>query len=248
MVVRDANNMRGSLGWGVAAAVVAGAVAGWMLYVWPAVKERNALRVSMAELEQTKRHQAHTIAKLEAELLDIKTSTAELSADKAIAEQALAAMRRTQEELKERLKEEVNKGNVLIEEMQGEIVVDLIDKVVFDSGQAELNDKGKEVLREVGETLKKVPDKIIQIAGHTDNDGISKNLIEQFPTNWELSTARATNVVRFLQEEVKVPGKRLAAVGFAEYQPIGNNRTKAGKRKNRRIEVRLIPALEKRER
>lgn len=97
--------------------------------------------------------------------------------------------------------------------------MDLIDKIVFDSGEAELNDAGKEVLRQVGETLAKVPDEIIQVTGHTDNKPISRKLAERFPTNWELSVARATNVVRFLQEEVKIPGDRLVAAGMAEYRP-----------------------------
>jgi len=123
-------------------------------------------------------------------------------------------------------------------------VVDLIDKIVFDSGEAELNDAGKEVLRQVGETLAKVPDEILQVTGHTDNKPISRKLAERFPTNWELSVARATNVVRFLQEEVKIPGDRLVAAGMAEYRPVATNRTATGRRRNRRIEVRLLPRHE----
>jgi chemotaxis protein MotB len=199
-----------------------------------ALADVEALTAARDELDA-----AHDV--LEGRVASLELEKAELATEKAIAEQAMEAMRHTQTELEEQLAEEVKKGNVSITESHGELVVDLIDKIVFDSGESELNDRGKEVLRQVGETLKKVPDKVILITGHTDNLPMSEKLIEQFPTNWELSTARATNVVRFLQDEIKVPGKRLGIAGFGEFRPISNNRTKAGRRRNRRIEVRLLP-------
>jgi chemotaxis protein MotB len=79
-------------------------------------------------------------------------------------------------------------------------------------------------------------------SGHTDGTRIvSSTTQEKFPTNWELSTARATNVVRFLQEQGKVPGAELVAVGFAEFRPVASNASAEGRRKNRRIEIVLVP-------
>jgi len=86
-------------------------------------------------------------------------------------------------------------------------------------------------------------DKQIQVSGHTDRLPISEKLAPQFPSNWELSTARAINVVRFLSEKANVPPQRLVASGYGEYHPIANNKTAAGRAKNRRIEILLTPSL-----
>jgi chemotaxis protein MotB len=178
---------------------------------------------------------------LRGQLEALEADRAQLAEQAREKEEALEAMRRAQDELQERLQAEVARGSVLISQQRGELVVDLIDQIVFDSGEADVNEAGRAVLRQVGETLAKVPDKIIQVSGHTDRLPIGGKLAEQFPTNWELSVARATNVVRFLQEEVELPGDRLVAAGLAEHRPIANNKTPAGRRKNRRIEVRLLP-------
>jgi chemotaxis protein MotB len=70
---------------------------------------------------------------------------------------------------------------------------------------------------------------------------VTPGLRERYPTNWELSAARATNVVRHLQEKARLPGERLVASGFAQYRPAASNRSQAGRRQNRRIEIVLVP-------
>jgi chemotaxis protein MotB len=69
---------------------------------------------------------------------------------------------------------------------------------------------------------------------------VSPTVLEHFPTNWELSTARATNVVRFLETEGGIPGDQLVAAGFASYRPAASNQSEAGRRRNRRIEMILF--------
>jgi chemotaxis protein MotB len=118
--------------------------------------------------------------------------------------------------------------------------VDLVDKILFDSGSAELSARGKEVLARMGAVLGKVDDKQVQVSGHTDNVPIA----EKFPSNWELSVTRAVNVVRFLSETAKVPPKRLMAAGFGSHQPVASNGSPAGRARNRRIEILLIPLLQ----
>jgi chemotaxis protein MotB len=86
-------------------------------------------------------------------------------------------------------------------------------------------------------------DKQIQVSGHTDSNPISDKLTQQFPTNWELSVARAVNVVRFLQEKANVPPKNLTATGYGQYHPIASNKSNAGRARNRRIEILLTPSL-----
>jgi chemotaxis protein MotB len=116
--------------------------------------------------------------------------------------------------------------------------------VLFDSGEAEISPRGQEILMRVGQVLSKIDDKQIQVSGHTDDAAISDKLVAKFPTNWELSSARAVNVVRFLNEEAKVPGRRLVASGYGPFHPISSNATPQGRARNRRIEILLTPVIE----
>jgi len=224
--------------WLVAVVVATGGITAFYSVRADLGEERTAHAATLETLD-TSRHEVET---LQAKIAFLEAERAILAEEARRKAEALAAMEKTQEELRQRLQEEVSKGSVLISDQHGELVVDLLDKVVFDSGEAELNERGKAVLRQVGETLARVPDKVIQVTGHTDDLNISRRLVKRFPTNWELSTARATNVVRYLQDVVGVPGEKLIAAGMAEYRPIARNTTKAGRSRNRRIEVRLLPA------
>jgi chemotaxis protein MotB len=120
----------------------------------------------------------------------------------------------------------------------------MVDEILFDSGQATLKPAGVEVLHRVGAVLKKAENRLIIVQGHTDNVPIVGRLAERFPTNWELSAARAVNVVRFLQEEVGLDPTWLSASSFSEYQPRSDNSTEEGRQKNRRIEILLSPLPE----
>ena len=96
------------------------------------------------------------------------------------------------------------------------------------------------MLDRVAEILRKITDRQIKVEGHTDNVPIGPAIIDRFPTNWELSTARATTVVRHLQER-GLDSKLLSAEGYSEYRPVASNETEEGRAKNRRIEIVLIP-------
>ncbi len=137
------------------------------------------------------------------------------------------------------LTEEVKKGELQVRQYKNMLTVDVAEQLFFDSGRANLKDTGKEVLKKVGAALKGYEDKVIRIVGHTDNVPISKAAQKVFPSNWELSVARATTVVRYLQE-VGIPPERMIASGRAEYQPIAENDTPDGRKKNRRIEITLV--------
>jgi len=115
-------------------------------------------------------------------------------------------------------------------------------EVLFASGEAELGQAGKEQLAALARTLldiaERIPDElnwVLRVDGHTDKLPIST---EKFPSNWELSTARAISVTRFLQQQ-GIPPERLAATGFAEYQPLDESNTPEAFRRNRRIELKL---------
>lgn len=137
------------------------------------------------------------------------------------------------------LTEEVKKGELQVRQYKDMLTVDVAEQLFFDSGRANLKDTGKSVLKKVGEALKGYDDKVVRIVGHTDNVPITKSLQKVFPSNWELSVARATTVVRYLQD-VGIPPERMVASGRAEYQPIAENDNAEGRKKNRRIEITLI--------
>ncbi len=137
------------------------------------------------------------------------------------------------------LSKEVEKGQLQVRQYKDMLTVDLAEQIFFDSGRATLKAGGKEVLKKVGAALKGYQDKIIRVVGYTDNVPVAKSLQGKFPTNWELSVARATNVVRFLQD-VGVPPERMVASGRGEYDPVASNDTPEGRQKNRRIEIMLI--------
>jgi chemotaxis protein MotB len=140
------------------------------------------------------------------------------------------------------LKSEIEKQQIKISEKDGKISLTFVDKILFPSGFAGLTPEGLAVMDRVGKILKEANDKTIRVEGHTDNQKIT-GLKHVYPTNWELSTARATTVVRFLQENSGVPPERLEAVGYSEYRPVADNATPEGRSQNRRIEIVLAPVV-----
>lgn len=160
-------------------------------------------------------------------------------------EEELARLTATSRSLEDKLAAEIKRGDVKVTQSEGRIQVDLLDKVLFDSAQAEVSPRGEEVLTRLGGILQGIEDRQIQISGHTDDAPITlPDLKAKFATNWELSTARAVNVVRFLSEKAQVKPGRLVAAGYGPYRPIATNATPKGRAANRRIEVLLLPPLE----
>jgi len=155
-------------------------------------------------------------------------------------EAELASMKKAQDELMQEMKSEVAKGQVTITELKGKLTVDVVDEILFDSGKAEKKPEGLAVLQRVIDILKHVKDKTIRIEGHTDNVPIGGALAKKYPTNWELSAARAINITRHL-EEVGVNPAVLSAAAYGQYKPIADNGTPEGRAKNRRIAIILLP-------
>jgi chemotaxis protein MotB len=202
-----------------------------------AQEKLGQLRASRAELEQR-------LERLETEKSDLLSLKNELSRDVRAKDEELAKLKGTFDELKEKMKAEIAKGEIRLSQAGGRLKVDMVDKMLFESAEADITKRGEEVLARVGAVLVRIEDKQIQVSGHTDDAPISSRLVEKFPTNWELSTARATNVVRFLQEKAGLQARRLVAAGYGPYHPIASNATASGRGRNRRIEILLTPALE----
>src|SRR5512138_13200 len=167
----------------------------------------------------------------------------ELSLQVQAKDEEIQKLQGTYNELEAKMKEEIAKGDVFLSQSGGRIKVDLVDKILFGEGDASISPKGENVLLRVGGVLASVADKKIQVSGHTDDLNISERLVGKYPTNWELAAARATNVVRFLEEKANVPGRRLVAAAYGPWEPISANRTATGRARNRRIEIVLTPQL-----
>ncbi|MBN2804541.1 MAG: OmpA family protein [Deltaproteobacteria bacterium] len=140
----------------------------------------------------------------------------------------------------EKFKDLVNSGKLKIKIVNGQMVVQMASNILFETGKADLSDEGKEALLSLASILQTIKDRKFQIAGHTDNVPISSR---KFPSNWELSSARAVTVVKFMQENGVNP-VNISAAGFAEYQPTASNDDEEGKAANRRIEITLLPNLD----
>ncbi len=177
---------------------------------------------------------------LQAKVSELQARINELSQKAEKAEQ-LEKTTQTYQDLAKKLEKEIQEGQVQITEMKNRLTMTMVDKILFPSGSAQISKDGKRVLDKVVTILKDVKDKRIQVEGHTDNVRIVSSLVKKYPTNWELSTARATEVVRYLQESGDIDPKLLSATGYSEYQPVASNDTEEGKHKNRRIEIVLLP-------
>ena len=147
----------------------------------------------------------------------------------------------TKKTIQTSLKDQIAAQEVEVIEAENKLKVIFVDKILFDSGSAEINPKGKELLRVLVKSLKEIKNQNIMIEGHTDNVSLTKYLIKRFPSNWELSTARASAVVHFFQEERGIDPQRLSARGYSFYRPVAPNDTEEGRRQNRRIEIVLGP-------
>lgn len=196
----------------------------------------DPVAVARAEAAQHKQAASDATARalaLEAELASVRTEAAALAAEK----QQLAAKVAESAALEKKLAAAVGDGGSVTRDGE-EIRLELVDKVLFKLGEAELTPRGEFVLYNVGEALQGVPDKQIWVQGHTDDTPIkpAKGVVPRFASNWELSAARALTVVHYLEEEARLDPRRLAAVAFGQHRPA--SRVKA---KNRRIEIVLYP-------
>ncbi len=194
------------------------------------------LQAKTDDLSRSVAESRKKIADLEAENTKLKGNLDQLKQKSQEAE----AQSNTYKDLLQEMKEEVAKGEITITELKGKLTMDVVDKILFASGEAKVKKEGLAVLKRVVDILKDVKDKNIRIEGHTDNVPIASGLAKIYPTNWELSAARALNVAKYLQEQGINP-KLISATAYGEYQPLADNSTPEGRAKNRRIAIILLP-------
>ena len=228
------NNSR--LGW-----IVAGILALLLavsLWFWSASRvdhrEMDDLR---AKLEETSTNLSNAQAenqKNQDQITALQSQVAELEKEKEkVAQQAKG--------LEGELRADLESKDVTISKLQGKLTVNILDRVLFDSGEAVLQPAGQAVMQKIGAILAKHPEIKIHVIGHTDNVPIRPGSRGRFTSNWELSTERALAAVHSLTEQAGVDPHRVGAVGYGEYRPIADNATAEGRAKNRRIAITILP-------
>jgi chemotaxis protein MotB len=200
-----------------------------------ALKDRaHANEASLATKEAELKAAQARAAELQALVDELSTSKKKLEAARAELEKKSSEY----EKLAGSLRGEIEAGRVELTELRGKMTVKMKDKILFSSGSATVGKDGLAALHAVADALREVQGKTIRVEGHTDDVPTGGGA---FPTNWELSAARALAVVRVLQDRGVDP-TRLAAAGYGEWQPVALNDTPEGRSQNRRIEIVLAPS------
>ncbi len=176
----------------------------------------------------------------------VKGYTGEINAMEAALAEAAAREARAAKRLAEynsmlkQLKSMIDSGKLKVRIVRNKMVIELPEAVLFASGSAKLKTEGVRVLAELGPVLASIKGRDFQVGGHTDNKPIRT---KRFPSNWELSGARALDVGKLLVE-YGVPATRLSAAAYGDTQPVADNDTPEGRALNRRIEIALQPNLD----
>ncbi len=197
-------------------------------------KDIKQLQTQNAYLKKINQQQQKNIMTLKLEL-EKRRSVIQLQG------QVIQLLDDTKKTIETSLKDQIAAQQIEIVEIDDKLKVIFVDKILFDSGSVEINPKGKELLLIVAGSLKENKDQNIVVEGHTDDVPLSAALRKRFPSNWELSTARAAAVARFLQVEGGIRPERLSARGYSFYRPVTSNETEEGRHQNRRIEIILGP-------
>jgi len=212
------------------------------------VELETSSNATQAQLEEDKKGLQGQIDKLQSEnkglLESIEGLKLELKQEKMAVQQKqekISEIDRIRQEIETSLKKQILQKDIKIEEFEGKLKVTFVDKILFDSGSVMIKQIGQEVLLRLADSFRDNEAQNLVIEGHTDDVQIGSVLQERFPTNWELSTARATAVVRFFQEKGDIEPERLTASGFSFYRPVDSNETEEGRKQNRRIEIILVP-------
>lgn len=213
-------------------------------------RERTALETRLSDLETRNTELIDRLAALGQDVESLRTERTTLETNLTETQRALEELREreaqqqarlaTFRQMLERFRAMMESGRLRVRVVRNRMVIELPDNVLFDSGAAELKPEGQATLTEIVQVLRTIEGRQFQVAGHTDNVPIRSR---RFPSNWELSGARAVTVARFMIDQ-SMPADRISAAGYADTQPIETNDTEEGRQRNRRIEIALVPNLD----
>jgi chemotaxis protein MotB len=224
------------LGW--VAAVIGATLAILFLVLWyNALSRQHELESLAGKLDDANSRLSVALAddqKEKDQIADLQKQIADLQQEKVDAAQMAKG-------LEQEMRNDLESKDVTISKLQGKLTVNILDRVLFNSGEAELQPAGETVMRKIAALLAAHPTLKIHVVGHTDNIPIRPEARSRFASNWELSTARALAAVHFLTEKAGVDPRRVGAVGYGENRPVADNTTPEGRAKNRRIAIIILP-------
>ncbi len=211
----------------------------------------ESARAHISELEEGLRGSQSRIRSLERQIAEEEVRSgrllrqlSDLKGAKAQVESKIGQLKATYEALISDLKQEIEKREVTINSFEEKISVAFVDRILFEFGEASISPEGEEMLQKVGEILKRAEGRQIRVVGHTDNIPILPEYRYKFPSNWELSAARAAAVVRELEKRIGLDPRNLEAVGRSLYEPVASNENDEGRAQNRRVEIIVAPKIE----
>jgi chemotaxis protein MotB len=213
---------------------VAAIVAFLATAIWQKGTELERSTQNLGEVRSTNEVLIAQLNALREEVAANKAKIEELRVENEKASQA-------QKSLEDQMRSAIESKDVTISELQGKLTVNILDRILFDSGEAELKPEGEKMLQKIAGVIAQYPNRQIHVIGHTDNVPIRIGPRTKYPSNWELSTARATAAVRFLCEKAGADPHRIGAVGYGEFHPIADNASADGRAKNRRIALVVLP-------
>ena len=216
--------------------LVIGGIVGVSFY-----QQKNQFQQVQSELQslKTSAEFQNAQAAAQAALLQQQLTNSQQRIEKLIQEKEQVT--RAQSQMEDQMRAAMESKDVTISELQGKLTVNILDRVLFDSGAAELKPEGQAVLTQIAGVLNQHTNRQVFVIGHTDNVPIRVSQFSRYHSNWELSTARSTAAVRHLTEKGGVNPAMLAAVGYGEFHPVADNSTAEGRAKNRRIAIVILP-------
>jgi chemotaxis protein MotB len=210
-------------------------------------KKLEQCNINSASLEKEKMNLEDQNSAVMKELKNLSATSTLTIADQARRLKTLQDMIQAQRNVLDNLKKSLvaalinfKADEISVNIKDGNVYVSLEEKLLFKSGKADVDPKGKQALSKLADVLKATPDIHVNVEGHTDNVPIKQ---AKYEDNWALSVARATEIVRILTRDYKVDPKRITASGRGEFYPIKSNDTDAGKASNRRTEIIISPDL-----
>ncbi|MBL9135217.1 MAG: OmpA family protein [Verrucomicrobiales bacterium] len=212
------------------ALAVTGAVGLLGVAAWRSHQQVAVAQADAAALKQSAAAQTARLAEAWEEVRAARERAEALS-------EKVATATKSQERLESEMRAALASRDIAISELQGRLTLTILDRILFDSGAAELKPEGMQVLDEIAGILSRFTNRWVQVAGHTDNVPIRV----KYASNWELSAARALAAVRHLTEKAGVDPRRVSAVACGEFQPIADNATPEGRARNRRIALVVLP-------
>jgi chemotaxis protein MotB len=225
------------IGWVIAAAAVVAAVVALLQWTRAKAQYVQDRQVLTAELEKTAGELAGALAVIQTNREYASILNEQLNQLRMEKEQAGQRAKSLEDEMRA----ELESKDVAISKLQGKLTVTIVDRVMFDSGEAVLKPDGAAVMQKIADLLAGHPELKLHVIGHTDNVPIRQSAQGRFSSNWELSAARALAAVHYLTEKAGVEPRRVGAVAYGEFRPLADNATAEGRAKNRRIEITILP-------